>query len=90
MKNAGANPVSAAAVKAAADRIEAPFSRAGGENSYSLHAELQEVTHNLVGIIRTRTEIEEAIMQRLPTFALAVRTLPLVADVIQPRIPLSI
>ncbi|CAN2227036.1 SdhA Succinate dehydrogenase/fumarate reductase, flavoprotein subunit [Candidatus Nanopelagicaceae bacterium] len=61
VKNAGANPVSDAAIKAAADRIEAPFSRAGGENSYSLHAELQEVTHNLVGIIRTRTEIEEAI-----------------------------
>ena len=61
VKSAGANPVSDAAIKAAADRIEAPFSRAGGENSYSLHAELQEVTHNLVGIIRTRTEIEEAI-----------------------------
>jgi succinate dehydrogenase / fumarate reductase, flavoprotein subunit len=61
VKSAGANPVSDAHIKAAADRIEAPFSRQGGENSYSLHAELQEVTHNLVGIIRTRTEIEEAI-----------------------------
>ena len=61
VKGAGANPVSDATIKAAADRIEAPFSRQGGENSYSLHAELQEVTHNLVGIIRTRTEIEEAI-----------------------------
>ena len=61
VKSAGANPVSDTAIKSAADRIAAPFSRAGGENSYSLHAELQEVTHNLVGIIRTRTEIEEAI-----------------------------
>ncbi len=61
VKSAGANPVSDATIKAAADRIEAPFSRAGGENSYSLHAELQEVTHNLVGIIRTRSEIEDAI-----------------------------
>ena len=61
VKSSGANPVSDATIKTAADRIEAPFSRAGGENSYSLHAELQEVTHNLVGIIRTRTEIEEAI-----------------------------
>ena len=61
VKSAGANPVSDANIKAAAARIEAPFSRQGGENSYSLHAELQEVTHNLVGIIRTRTEIEEAI-----------------------------
>jgi succinate dehydrogenase / fumarate reductase flavoprotein subunit len=61
VKNNGANPVSDASVKAAAARIEAPFSREGGENSYSLHAELQEVTHNLVGIIRTGKEVEEAI-----------------------------
>jgi succinate dehydrogenase / fumarate reductase, flavoprotein subunit len=61
VKNHGANPVSDASIKTAAARIEAPFSREGGENSYSLHAELQEVTHNLVGIIRTGAEIEEAI-----------------------------
>ncbi len=61
VKNNGANPVSDSSIKAAAARIEAPFSREGGENSYSLHAELQEVTHNLVGIIRTGAEIEEAI-----------------------------
>jgi succinate dehydrogenase / fumarate reductase flavoprotein subunit len=53
--------VSEKAIADAAARIEAPFSRAGGENSYSLHAELQEVTHNLVGIIRTGKEVEEAI-----------------------------
>jgi len=61
VKNNGANPVSDASIKAATARIEAPFSREGGENSYSLHAELQEVTHNLVGIIRTGKEVEEAI-----------------------------
>ena len=53
--------VSDATVAAAAARIEAPFARTGGENSYSLHAELQEVTHNLVGIIRTGSELKEAI-----------------------------
>ena len=53
--------VSEKAIADAAARIEAPFSRAGGENSYSLHAELQEITHNLVGIIRTGKEVEEAI-----------------------------
>jgi len=53
--------VSEKAISDAAARIEAPFSRAGGENSYSLHAELQEVTHNLVGIIRTGKEVEDAI-----------------------------
>ena len=61
IKNNSANPVSDASIKTAAARIEAPFSREGGENSYSLHAELQEVTHNLVGIIRTGKEVEEAI-----------------------------
>ena len=61
VKNNGDNPVSDAAIKSAAARIEAPFAREGGENSYSLHAELQEVTHNLVGIIRTGKEVEEAI-----------------------------
>jgi succinate dehydrogenase / fumarate reductase flavoprotein subunit len=54
-------PVSEATIAAAAARIEAPFARGGGENSYSLHAELQEVTHNLVGIIRTGAELKEAI-----------------------------
>ena len=57
----GANPVSDATIKSAADRIEAPFTKSGGENSYALHQELQEIAHNLVGIIRTGKELEEAI-----------------------------
>jgi succinate dehydrogenase / fumarate reductase flavoprotein subunit len=61
VKSAGKNPVSEAAMKAAAAKIQAPFDREGGENSYSLHAELQEVTHNLVGIIRTKDELQSAI-----------------------------
>lgn len=61
VKNNPTASVSEKAITDAAARIEAPFSRAGGENSYSLHAELQEVTHNLVGIIRTGKEVEEAI-----------------------------
>ena len=61
VKKNGANPVSQAAITAAAAKIQAPFDREGGENSYSLHAELQEITHNLVGIIRTGSELKEAI-----------------------------
>jgi succinate dehydrogenase / fumarate reductase flavoprotein subunit len=61
LKSNGANPVSEASIAAAAAKIQAPFDRAGGENSYSLHAELQEVTHNLVGIIRTGSELKDAI-----------------------------
>ena len=61
VKSNGKNPVSEAAIKAAAAKIQAPFDREGGENSYALHAELQEVAHNLVGIIRTASELEDAI-----------------------------
>ena len=61
LKSNGANPVSESSIKAAAAKIQAPFDRQGGENSYSLHAELQEVTHNLVGIIRTGAELKDAI-----------------------------
>ena len=61
VKKSGANPVSEQSIKAAAEKIEAPFHRTGGENPYKLHQELQELTQNLVGIIRTRTELDEAI-----------------------------
>ena len=62
-KSNGKNPVSEAAIEAAAKKIQAPFDREGGENSYALHAELQEVAHNLVGIIRTAGELEDAIIK---------------------------
>jgi succinate dehydrogenase / fumarate reductase flavoprotein subunit len=61
LKSNKANPVSDETIHAAAAKIQAPFDRQGGENSYSLHAELQEVTHNLVGIIRTGAELKDAI-----------------------------
>jgi succinate dehydrogenase / fumarate reductase flavoprotein subunit len=63
LKNNGANPVSDAAIAKAKAKIQAPFDRQGGENSYSLHAELQEITHNLVGIIRTGSELKDAIVK---------------------------
>ena len=61
VKQTTATPVSEATVAAAAKKVEAPFTRTGGENPYALHQELQEVTHNLVGIIRTQKELQEAI-----------------------------
>jgi succinate dehydrogenase / fumarate reductase, flavoprotein subunit len=53
--------VSETTIKAAAEKIAAPFKRTGGENPYTLHQELQEITHNLVGIIRTKQELADAI-----------------------------
>ncbi len=63
VKSAGTPSVSEANIAAAASRIQAPFTRTGGENPYKLHQELQEITHNLVGIIRTKTELDDAILK---------------------------
>ncbi len=40
---------------------EAPFTATGGENPYTLHAELQQTMNDLVGIIRTADEVEQAL-----------------------------
>jgi succinate dehydrogenase / fumarate reductase flavoprotein subunit len=61
VKQSQAVKVSDTSIKNAAERIAAPFKRVGGENPYTLHQELQEITHNLVGIIRTKTELADAI-----------------------------
>jgi len=53
--------VSELTIKLASEKIAAPFKRTGGENPYTLHQELQEITHNLVGIIRTKSELADAI-----------------------------
>ena len=39
----------------------APFGREDGENPYDIQHELQETMQSLVGIIRTGSELEEAI-----------------------------
>ena len=61
VKQSQAVKVSDTSIRNAAERIAAPFKREGGENPYTLHQELQEITHNLVGIIRTKLELAEAI-----------------------------
>jgi succinate dehydrogenase / fumarate reductase flavoprotein subunit len=38
-----------------------PFERAGGENPYAIQADLQETMQALVGLIRTESELKEAI-----------------------------
>src|SRR5207249_4541942 len=48
-------------VGAAATGMLAPFERREGENPYAVHAELMTSMQDLVGIIRTRAELEEAL-----------------------------
>ncbi len=41
----------------------APFERVGGENPYTIHHDLQEITQNLVGIFRTDEDLRKALVQ---------------------------
>ena len=53
-------------VEAMRDAV-APFEAEGGENPYSIHLELQQSMNDLVGIIRTQAEMEQA-LERLEAF----------------------
>jgi succinate dehydrogenase / fumarate reductase flavoprotein subunit len=50
-------------VDEAATGMLAPFERREGENPYAVHADLTETMHELVGIIRTRAELEGALVR---------------------------
>jgi len=61
-KVAGARTeVAEAALTDAAAAALAPFDRDGGENPYAVQHDLQQTMHDLVGIIRTRAEMEQAL-----------------------------
>jgi len=53
--------VSDADVDDAHRAAEAPFTTSGGENPYAIHADLQQIMNDNVGIIRTAWELEEAL-----------------------------
>jgi succinate dehydrogenase / fumarate reductase flavoprotein subunit len=55
--------VSDADVTAAQAEALAPLSRSGGENPYTVHAEVQETMSSLVGIIRAENEIKTALAE---------------------------
>lgn len=48
-------------VESIAQELLLPFNSRGGENPYTLHAQLQECMQNLVGIIRTEAELKKAL-----------------------------
>ncbi len=48
-------------VRRIVDEALAPFDREGGESPYEIHHDLQEMMQSLVGIIRTQSELEEAL-----------------------------
>jgi succinate dehydrogenase / fumarate reductase flavoprotein subunit len=60
----GARPVAADTDLAAAQaEAVAPLERAGGENPYTVHSEVQQTMSDLVGIIRRENEIKTALAE---------------------------
>jgi succinate dehydrogenase / fumarate reductase flavoprotein subunit len=66
--------VDEAEVKTAQDSALAPFAVEGGENPYTIHQDLQQSMNDLVGIIRTAAELEEA-LERLETLKERARSM---------------
>jgi succinate dehydrogenase / fumarate reductase flavoprotein subunit len=60
-ENAAAVEPDSATVKEAAAELEAPFEQEATENPYRIHAELQSIMQSLVGIYRTKEDLEVAI-----------------------------
>jgi succinate dehydrogenase / fumarate reductase flavoprotein subunit len=54
-------------IDAAAREAVAPFERGSGENPYSVQRDLQEAMQDLVGIVRTESEMQTA-LEKLKTF----------------------
>src|SRR5207249_4863864 len=53
--------VDSSTVEAAAGELLAPFEGNGGENPYAIHADLEDCMQELVGIIRTESELKQAL-----------------------------
>jgi succinate dehydrogenase / fumarate reductase flavoprotein subunit len=69
-----ANGFNQSEVDAAIQEALAPFDRESGENPYTIQHDLQEMMQANVGIIRTASEIEEALTQ-LDTFVERVKNI---------------
>ena len=65
--NAAKPTLSEGTIKRAQERLNEPFTNTGGENPYTIHQELQQTTNDLVGIIRTKKELEES-LEKLAKF----------------------
>jgi succinate dehydrogenase / fumarate reductase flavoprotein subunit len=57
----GSPAVNPEQIEAYTQELLAPFNGKGGENPYSIHADLQECMQNLVGIIRAEPELKKAL-----------------------------
>jgi succinate dehydrogenase / fumarate reductase flavoprotein subunit len=63
VKSHGAADVDPAQVESHTRAIEAPFERGDGENPYAIQQDLQNTMQDLVGIVRTQKEMEQALVK---------------------------
>lgn len=66
--------VNEADVKAAEKSALAPFEVEGGENPYTIQSDLQQSMNDLVGIIRTRSELEQSLAE-IEAFKVRAKTM---------------
>jgi succinate dehydrogenase / fumarate reductase flavoprotein subunit len=62
-KKTAASILNDAEIQDAEHEALAPFERAGGENPYTIHHDLQEIMQNLVGIFRTDEDLRKALVE---------------------------
>src|SRR5882757_362712 len=62
-KRASASPFDNSQIEQAEKELLAPFSNSGVESPYAVHRDLQEVMQNLVGIYRTKEDLEKALVE---------------------------
>jgi succinate dehydrogenase / fumarate reductase, flavoprotein subunit len=62
-KEVSAPQIDPAQLEAAEKYALAPFQRQGGENPYAIHRDLQATMQSLVGIFRTRDDLQKALVE---------------------------
>jgi succinate dehydrogenase / fumarate reductase flavoprotein subunit len=62
-KEVSAPAIDAAQIDAAEREALVPFQRQSGENPYAIHRDLQTTMQNLVGIFRTREDVQKALVE---------------------------
>ena len=62
-KRASPASIDSVQIEQAEKELLAPFSSTGAESPYAIHRDLQEVMQNLVGIYRTKEDLERALVE---------------------------
>jgi len=72
-KRASPAPIDSVQIEQAEKELLAPFSSTGAESPYAIHRDLQEVMQNLVGIYRTKEDLQRALVELEKLKALAAK-----------------